>query len=89
MKTLEPIPVTTDRAGNRYYVWGDTVVPPSTADSYVEFKRLEPGELAAEYWRAGDDMAETNYDRDVNAEPIRQILARFATRPNASSLGYE
>ena len=42
--------------------------------------RLSSAELAAEYWRARDGMAEANYDRD--AEPIPRILHRFATLPH-------
>lgn len=47
-------------------------------------KRFTGAELAAEYHRAGDDMAETNYDRESkpDMEPIRRILHRFATLPH-------
>lgn len=47
-------------------------------------KRFTDAELAAEYHRAGDDMAETHYDRESkpDMEPIPRILHRFATLPH-------
>jgi hypothetical protein len=62
---------------------------PVNVDFEIYRKRLQDYQLAAEYWRAGDDMAETNYDRDVNAEPIRRILERFAISPHASESDYQ
>lgn len=55
------------------------------AKASVEYALARHQELAAEYWRAGDDMAETRYDRydrDVDAESILRILHRFAIRPH-------
>lgn len=73
-----PHAMTTDRQGNPYYVCGDTVVPPSTADLYVDHKQFKPGELAAEYWHA---MA-------ILDTKAAAAIMRFDRQPDASKRGY-
>jgi hypothetical protein len=65
-----------------FYADKEDPMRPTRVDFEVFRKRLTDTELAAEYWRAGDGMAEVNYDRDGSAEPITKILYRFATLPS-------
>lgn len=55
---------------------------PVNADCTALNKHLTEPELAAEYWRACNDMAETNYDRNDVVESIPSIIRRFATTPH-------
>lgn len=90
-----------DRQGNDWYVWGDTCVSPSIADSYSKMKRFTESELAAEYWRSREDktliiegitwesMADDWSISEADALDREYVLDAFATLPHAADKDYQ